>query len=425
MLYDIENICFYFSLLLANVLIIPIHCSTYTGTPMLRAYMHGFFIEMSLYSKLRAVSKPFEYEEHRKARIREKVEERRKSRITAQKRLPSVNKQLAEKMLRKKGIGDEDEVVGKDGEGLVDDRFSALFKREEFEQDKESFEYKLRNPTLSNKDGGVTNRRRGHAEEDEDDLNEDWTSGTNGMFRPVEGDGWDEDDLSEDEGQYSDGDGGSSDSSMSVGHEVRYESDGESDEEGPSVKRKKGKKGVEEEGDSEGAIGRATQRILAKRQMRETTFQSSSGKPGKKRATASAGATGPQMFELADGVASERAVFAHTAAEKARRREEKTLGKKVLTDRLHDMGGEGGGGRLDKSEVKILKTKEGLVRELTYMPQKTAWSGDRLEKASREDLRDEDLLAGRKVGASKKGEVGKKTQKSKGRPQKGAARKQR
>jgi len=43
------------------------------GTPMLRAYMHGFFMEMKLYNKLRAVSKPFEYEEYRRKKIKDKV----------------------------------------------------------------------------------------------------------------------------------------------------------------------------------------------------------------------------------------------------------------------------------------------------------------------------------------------------------------
>ena len=43
------------------------------GTPMLRAYMHGFFMEMKLYNKLRAVSKPFEYEEYRRKKIKENV----------------------------------------------------------------------------------------------------------------------------------------------------------------------------------------------------------------------------------------------------------------------------------------------------------------------------------------------------------------
>jgi ribosome biogenesis protein ENP2 len=70
------------------------------GTPMLKGYMHGFFMEMKLFNKLRAVSKPFEYEEHRKKKIQGKIDEKRQSRITAQKRLPKVNKDLAEKMIK-------------------------------------------------------------------------------------------------------------------------------------------------------------------------------------------------------------------------------------------------------------------------------------------------------------------------------------
>jgi ribosome biogenesis protein ENP2 len=59
---------------------------------MLKGYMHGFFMEMKLYSKLRAVSKPFEYEEHRKKRIKDKIEATRASRISAVKRLPKVRR---------------------------------------------------------------------------------------------------------------------------------------------------------------------------------------------------------------------------------------------------------------------------------------------------------------------------------------------
>ncbi len=35
--------------------------------------MHGYFIDMKLYNRLRTVSEPFAYEEYRKRRIREKV----------------------------------------------------------------------------------------------------------------------------------------------------------------------------------------------------------------------------------------------------------------------------------------------------------------------------------------------------------------
>ena len=80
------------------------------GTGLLRAYMHGFFMDMKLYHKVRvqvagrkicftlyrgywigtvlylclqakAIAQPFAYEEYRKEKIRKKVEEARASRI--------------------------------------------------------------------------------------------------------------------------------------------------------------------------------------------------------------------------------------------------------------------------------------------------------------------------------------------------------
>jgi ribosome biogenesis protein ENP2 len=129
------------------------------GTPALKGYMHGFFMEMKLYSKLRAVSKPFEYEEHRKKKIREKIDEKRQSRINAKKRLPKVNPLLAEKFMKMKKSKKGEE------EDIVDDRFASLFKRSEFEQDQESHEFKLRNPS-----GGPGTGGRGGDDSEDDDL---------------------------------------------------------------------------------------------------------------------------------------------------------------------------------------------------------------------------------------------------------------
>jgi ribosome biogenesis protein ENP2 len=123
------------------------------GTPMLKGYMHGFFMEMKMYSKLRAVSKPFEYEEYMKKKIREKIDEKREKRIIPQKRIPKINKELAEKFAKTKG-----------GQ-IVDERFSGLFEREEFQQDEESFDYKLRNPSK-----GMNVRKVGTGDDSDDDL---------------------------------------------------------------------------------------------------------------------------------------------------------------------------------------------------------------------------------------------------------------
>ncbi|KAJ1549237.1 hypothetical protein HK405_007305, partial [Cladochytrium tenue] len=49
------------------------------GTNLLKAYMHGFFVDLRLYQKAKAIADPFEYAEHRKKLIASKVEEERKT----------------------------------------------------------------------------------------------------------------------------------------------------------------------------------------------------------------------------------------------------------------------------------------------------------------------------------------------------------
>uniref|UniRef100_A0A672R7Z4 Nucleolar protein 10-like n=1 Tax=Sinocyclocheilus grahami TaxID=75366 RepID=A0A672R7Z4_SINGR len=51
------------------------------GSPLLRAYMHGFFMDIRLYHKVKTMANPFAYEEYRKDRIRQKIEESRAQRV--------------------------------------------------------------------------------------------------------------------------------------------------------------------------------------------------------------------------------------------------------------------------------------------------------------------------------------------------------
>lgn len=51
------------------------------GTNLLRAYMHGYFMDIRLYKKARDVMKPFEFEQYKKKKIQQKVEETRGSRV--------------------------------------------------------------------------------------------------------------------------------------------------------------------------------------------------------------------------------------------------------------------------------------------------------------------------------------------------------
>eukprot|EP01042_Synura_sphagnicola_P001880 gene1880-2214_t len=103
--------------------------SSLIGTSLLKAYMHGYFIDVKLYMKLRSVSKPFEYEEFRKKKIQDKIDEKRKSRISALKRLPKrgygdgSDDELDEYMYDEVhvGGGDDAEEEGEDGDEYEDE----------------------------------------------------------------------------------------------------------------------------------------------------------------------------------------------------------------------------------------------------------------------------------------------------------------
>lgn len=215
------------------------------GTAMLRSYMHGYFMEMRLYSKLRAVSKPFEYEELRKRKIKQKVEEKREGRIIAQKRLPRVNKDLAVKMERR-------------GEEAKDDRFAALFSREEFQQDPESVDFMLRNPTV-----GSGRRGRGGADDSDDEL--------------VDGDAEMLDEVSESDDEEEEGNG--------------YNGQEEEEEEEERPRRRAAPDSREEE---EGAIVRLSRKIADKKAV---------GAVAKRT---------PKMFELAPSANFKKIAFSRS-----------------------------------------------------------------------------------------------------------------
>ncbi|KAG5007492.1 hypothetical protein JHK85_026034 [Glycine max] len=136
------------------------------GTNLLRAYMHGFFINHALYKKAKALVDPFEYEAYIEQQKREKMEAERASRITVRKKLPKVNRALAARLLETEEAENEkrDEDAD-DGEtkkaskkkkglsmqDLQDDRFKAIFTNEEFEIKDSSQEYLALHPMGSKK----------------------------------------------------------------------------------------------------------------------------------------------------------------------------------------------------------------------------------------------------------------------------------
>ena len=60
------------------------------GTPLLRAYMHGYFLHNRLHAKAKALAQPFAYEAYREQRVSAKLDAERKSRIGLVRKLPKV-----------------------------------------------------------------------------------------------------------------------------------------------------------------------------------------------------------------------------------------------------------------------------------------------------------------------------------------------
>ncbi|MGH0166503.1 UNVERIFIED_CONTAM: hypothetical protein FKN15_000333 [Acipenser sinensis] len=91
------------------------------GSPLLRAYMHGFFMDIRLYHKVKTMANPFAYDEYRKDKIRQKIEETRAQRVQI-KNLPNI---------------------------LSDDRFKVMFENPDYQVDEASEEFRLLNPIVS------------------------------------------------------------------------------------------------------------------------------------------------------------------------------------------------------------------------------------------------------------------------------------
>ncbi|CAM9304165.1 unnamed protein product [Chrysoparadoxa australica] len=188
------------------------------GTSMLKGYMHGFFVDMKLYTRVKAISEPFAYDDWRKKKLQEKMEKKRKNRIAMTQVLPAVNQALAMKLLVKhkplqqedasNDEGSEREASAPAASGaaaaasnpLGDDRFASMFTSADFEVDQESQEFQRLHPNSrgGGHAAGATKRQeeqRRDSSEEEDDIGGDAGSGI-GAAGYSEGSGSESDELS-------------------------------------------------------------------------------------------------------------------------------------------------------------------------------------------------------------------------------------
>uniref|UniRef100_A0A7S2RUT6 NUC153 domain-containing protein n=1 Tax=Mucochytrium quahogii TaxID=96639 RepID=A0A7S2RUT6_9STRA len=114
------------------------------GTALLRPYMHGYFMDMRLYNRVKAVSEPLAFEKWRKSKVKQKIEERAAQRISRKTptNVPKVNRAYAERLEAEKSAEKSKKKKSKSPAPDKDSRFTAMFEDPEFEIDQESEQFK-------------------------------------------------------------------------------------------------------------------------------------------------------------------------------------------------------------------------------------------------------------------------------------------
>uniref|UniRef100_A0A1I7V0L8 NUC153 domain-containing protein n=1 Tax=Caenorhabditis tropicalis TaxID=1561998 RepID=A0A1I7V0L8_9PELO len=132
------------------------------GTNVLRAYMHGYFIDARLYNKAQTQMQPFAYEKYREQKIKSMIADEREESAVKRKteKLPAVNKALAARLRDEAAAADRIAETKKEKKKskksdaassiLADDRFKKLFESEDFEVDETSEQF-LKNASIAQK----------------------------------------------------------------------------------------------------------------------------------------------------------------------------------------------------------------------------------------------------------------------------------
>lgn len=135
------------------------------GTKVMRAYMHGYFIDSELYDKVNLIANPNSIIDQREREIKKRIEQERESRVAANANATvkdepvKINKEFADKLQEKYGSKEENI--------LEDDRFKEVFEDPAFKIDVESHDYKQLNPVQSDKKLRDSMRAMTAAEEEE------------------------------------------------------------------------------------------------------------------------------------------------------------------------------------------------------------------------------------------------------------------
>jgi hypothetical protein len=133
--------------------------------------MNGFLMKIKLYNKIKSAHDTFDYEEHTRKTVEQKLEESRKGRIELvpkdTKKKVKVNQEFFEE-LRQKAV--KKKTTAKPEEILEDQRFKRVFTDKDFAIDRTSEAYLLAHPSERTKRGTVITEEVDEGEEDGSEM---------------------------------------------------------------------------------------------------------------------------------------------------------------------------------------------------------------------------------------------------------------
>ncbi|XP_063715789.1 nucleolar protein 10-like isoform X2 [Symsagittifera roscoffensis] len=158
------------------------------GTSKLRAYMHGYFVNVQLYSRAKQESEPFAFEQFKQKKIKEDMDRERHDRVQLEK-LPSVNRETAVRLKIEKQRGKAKSK--REAEALLtDERFAPkLFGDADMQMDLDKEDVDTMNPStlarmvalqpaiqqatqlMRREEQQIHRRQKNEAGEDKDDEN--------------------------------------------------------------------------------------------------------------------------------------------------------------------------------------------------------------------------------------------------------------
>lgn len=298
------------------------------GTPLLKAYMHGFFMDARLHAKVKAIAEPFAYDKYRKEKFQAKLEAKQGNRITIQRRLPKVNRAVAERLMqvkdKKKNAKGEHAAEAEAAAAasadafsnpLGDDRFSRMFTSRDFEVEEDDDRYRQLHPNAAN-----PNRKQQKKEDMDSDAGSDD----------------DEDDAGNDD---------------ALGDRFDLVSDDSEPEGRPS-----------DESSSEDDEDDVEAPVVDKRRNTQSRLGGSSA-AGAKVSNAN---RKPKFYEIAKGEKVSDLMEFGTTKDRAAQKEKKKLSKLPLSERLQLE-------RVKEKERSAFKKEEkaggGYMREMSFVPQ--------------------------------------------------------